>query len=261
MPDRLSKLLNEHGFSFVKMPRPIQVLDLFAKDRKGHLIPIGNITDLFIKKNEDLPDTELNQPVPSEIGGLIDKKVDMKLSMSLLKGFLPHSVGLESAFNSANNISFSFLDANLDSTSLIQLDVFINDAEIQEKSTTYKEQLKDSEIYVVTDVLKSKSFSVEALGANNVSLTLDGPEIEKVVKANANLKRSSEKKAKIIYHGESDLAIGIKAAQIHNNKSWLMPWKDLSFSLRSGQNQSVRGASATASKVQFLNDKFIQIDD
>ncbi len=260
MSDRLSKLLNEHGFSFVKMPRPIQLLDLFAKDSRGHLISIGNITDLFLKKAEPLPENTLNQPVPSEIGGLIDKKVDMKLSINLLKGFLPESVGVESAFSNANNINFSFNDAKLDSTSLIQLDIFINDANIQEKSQTFKDKLKDSEIYVVTDVLKSKSFSVEALGANDTSIALDGPEIEKIIEANAKLKRTSENKAKIVYEGDNNLAIGIRAAQIHNNKSWLMPWKDLSFSLRSGKTHQVRGESAAAPKIDFLNQKFVQIE-
>ncbi len=261
MSDRLSKLLSEHGFNFVKMPRPIHILDLFAKDQTGHLIPVGNITDLFIKKTEELPENKIDQPVPSEIGGLLDKKVDMKLSLSLLKGFLPKSIGFESAFNNANNISFSFLDAQLDSTNLLQLDIFLNDANVQEKSQGYKDRLKDSEIYVVTDVLKSKSFSIEALGSNDASLKIDGPEIEKVVEANAALKRSTENKAKIIYEGDTNLAIGIKAAQIRNNRSWFTPWKELSFSLSSGEINKVRGESASAPQFEFLKDKFIQISD
>lgn len=259
MSDKLSSLLKDHGFSFVKLPRPIQLLDLYSRNTKGHLIRVGSINDLFVQKETSLPANIIDQPVPTEIGGLVDKKVEMKLSMSLLKGFLPNSVGIESAFNNANKISFSFINAKLDSTVLIQLDKFINNADVSENIKTYKDKLMNNEMYVITEVLKSKSFSVEALGANDISVDLDGPEIEKIVKANTNIKRSSGNNAKITYEGDQDLAIGIKAAQIHNDKSWKF-WKEMNFSLRSGSIESIRGESATAPEIQFLKDKYIQID-
>ncbi|MEM1321473.1 MAG: hypothetical protein AAGG75_14550 [Bacteroidota bacterium] len=242
--DNLAAILQQYGFSFVKLPRPnLEVLQLMAKDPEGYLMKIGNIQDLFLQRYMAYPSILEEMPVPQELSDNKSNKTEASVGIKLLSGILPQPASVATAFDSAASIAFSFKDATMDEVNLIQLNKFLNDADVDKNAGGYSDQVTNSEIYIITHVLKSKHFTVEALNSNGLSMDLEGPEIQDVLSANAKLKREKQSSAKMTYESEDPLVFGIKAARlIYNRGSWFWGREKAGFKIEAQPGAIVRSS-------------------
>ncbi|MCB9304812.1 MAG: hypothetical protein H6566_29640 [Lewinellaceae bacterium] len=240
--NNLSNLLKGYGFGFVKTPRAnIELLRLLAKDADGNLNPIGFLSDLFIQYSLPYPDEELDMPIPNELGGLKSTETSASMGLKILGGYFKNPIGLDTAFGKADKIVFSFLDAKTDSVNLIQLDEFINDAQVNSRARTFKERLENDEIFIITDTLKSPSFSVELLDSNNAKVDLNTPEVEKIIEGNTNFQRTKDRVGHFSYVGNEDLVFGVRAVRlIYEKKKWYSK-KEAGFRIEEESGYVVRG--------------------
>ena len=239
--DHLAEILQAYGYGFVKVPSTdIQTLALLVKDPEGYLTSVGTLKDIFERKVLDYPDTEENITVPSRFQGLQDKSTNIDVGLKILAGYFPNPIGLEGVFGHADKISFSFDNVLMDRINLIQLDQFLKDAKVGIKAGYFKDKLEKGELYVITAVLKSSTFSIKALDGSNAKVDLTGPKVKNLIESHANFKHHSEDTGTLQYEGKEQLVFGIKAVRIHYDKPGWWNTKDGSFSIRMEEQVTMR---------------------
>lgn len=236
-----SKILEDSGFGFVRLPRTnIKVLQLLSRDSTGNLWVIGDIEDLFLSKILPLPDKDEDIAIPKKLQGLKSNDSNGSIGLKLIEMFFGGG-SLLGKLNKANKIIFSFEDSRMDSVKLIQLESFINDAGINKTALSFKEQLENGDIFIISDVLKTNKLSIEVLDSADKNLTLSTPEISDLATINANFNFSGKVEGKFSYEGEKPVVYGIRAVQIfYNRKKW---WKKdaAGYTLKPHNTKELRG--------------------
>ena len=109
---------------------------------------------------------------------------------------------------------------------------------------TYTEKLLDSELYVITQVLKSKSFTLSLEKDNSQKAHLDAA-LEELATANASIDRRKENEIVIATQGEAAMAFAFKAVRIiYNKQSWFKFWdkKQAGFTIKNQEGLTLRHA-------------------
>ncbi len=220
--------LQQFGYNLVKLPKPdIYPLQILAKQDNENVYKIGNINDFFMQGDEVAkPAIEKDKTIPNLIEGTYALNLDFKTKLNLLNLW-------KSVFNGANfqaqiknndRLVFSYLNGKItEVNSLANLNAYINDAHINDKKlSTYREELENNELFIITSVLYSNSFSIELIDSNDLNAKADISDSNQVVEIETGLQRKKEKNDKISYKSEdTSLVVGFQAVKlIYNKKFW-----------------------------------------
>jgi len=215
--------LRQMGYTMLSMPSTeITPLLLLVKTSAGE---VGNlnagIEDLFEPVNRALPVISEDIPLPSAISGTetVDLKIDSNLSLlKALTKIFSSNASAQFSLEQKKNVKFKLNNPKKNYVNIIKLDSFIQDARINTSAKSILERLKNSDLYVITEVVKTKSFSFEDEADSKTSARL------------------------IDYEGTDYQAIAIKAYQILYDKSSLFSDRPEGFRIRLADNiKIVRG--------------------
>lgn len=237
MTHSFQKYLEDAGFNLVKLPKDdLTPLQLLSREKAG-LERIGNIDDLFIRGDYPKPPIHYNVSVPDELKGANDSLVKAKAGLKFLDKFLEFlgikGGGANASLEDQENLNFEFIDPELDEVLKLKLDSYINNAKILDTSKTYVERLKEGNIYVITQVIKSKGILITSGKENKVDVDMALPEVKNAISGEFQISRSNNKNLEVRYNGPKKLVFAVQAAR-------LIYHKDGSFRLKSSQGETVR---------------------
>jgi hypothetical protein len=218
--DPFITFLKTIGYNAIRLPRadvrPLQVLVRSGKDLQW----LGDLPQLFVG-GASVPTTKADEvaaDVSGERSGELSLGVGLSLLGSLIGAMGGGKLGLDVAYKGAKSITFEFADVLRDSVSIIDLDKYLGDADIDPSLVTVQQMLEADSVHVITAAIKSKKFGVESKQSSGTTFDVDVPVIKGVVGGNVKVGASSQKAAKLTYEGPTPLVFGFQAVQLFYDK-------------------------------------------
>lgn len=215
----LVKALSDLHFSPITLPSSsIQLLDVVEKNDKGGYSRTTKIDTLFdydVVKNP-LPQAQ-NGVLPQAINQKFPTTIDAEIGLSLLQTWIGQLAGVSFNFNiahkEAKTVEIQFLNTEEERVDIADLNTFLDNCQLKTVAKAYQEKVKNNEIYVMVSLLKSNSFSIKVLDAQNNTINL-GANQEQIGSAKIKYNISSDNQTLTTYQGEMPLVFGVKCYQI-----------------------------------------------
>ena len=209
--------LKNAGYSVVRIPKAdIQPLQILI-DEKGILKPMGDLSSILKAGQVSIPEVTKNTSM-ANISGTKTSDLSAGIGISILGNIIGamggSKLGLDLKFERARTVAFEFLNVLEDSVAIVNLDQYLADADVNPLSRYVAELLEADEIYVTTATIKSNKFSVEAKQKNNSSVTVEIPEIQKIIGGNIQVSGNSKNTAKVTFEGKIPLVFGFQAIKL-----------------------------------------------
>jgi hypothetical protein len=229
--DPFLQTLKHLNYNVVRLPRvnirPLQILEKRGND----LVILGDVPDLFIPGDKPLPEVTPDQP-SIDLSGSRSRNLDLSVGLTLLGGILGAMTGsnlkLNAGFKNAKSVAFEFdnvLATTLDKQ--INLMKFIAAARIDESAPPAARLAKNSQIFIITDTIKSRKFTVEAFKSNGVEADVDVPVIKSVASGTGKVTVKGESRSKVSFEGEAPLVFGFKAVRVEFENGKLKNFVDV----------------------------------
>jgi hypothetical protein len=210
--------LKSFGYNPIRLPRvnftPLSVMSKSGKE----LTWLGSVTDLFISPAWTVPPAvTLNQP-SSSIAGQRSGDLSLGVGISILGGLIAalggNTLGLHTAYQSAKTITFEFPDVLNDYIAPAQLDSYLGNSDVNPASVTLSAMLDADDIYIITNVVKSSKYTIEAKDSRGISVAVDVPVLEQAIGANLKIAGTSAGNTKVNYEGKTPLVFGFQAVRL-----------------------------------------------
>jgi hypothetical protein len=232
----MQNFLQEFGYDTVQLPK--EGINPFAILRKGAAGAdrIGNLAG-SITENEQEKFPPIADAATANINGKKIMQTDFHSGIELLKSLLANlgshaPAGLDIVFKKARSISFAATNTICTRVDLLSLQSFVNHP--GNKEIVDDIILNNGTVYIITEILKTNTFSVEAHDESNQKIALNIPEIKGIIQGDIGINHSSDKENNIAITGANRLTYGYKAVKIERHRaSTLKFWQktDLKFSL------------------------------
>lgn len=244
----LKSHLEEQGYLFVALPKPdlapLQILTAFEGDLEEYG---GKLLDLFEPDEAPIPVRERNLP---EFSGQQLLQTDWSSGADLLSGlfkiFRQKEDKLQASLSGMKGLLLSFAYENVEEELVNEqaLENFLAGA-IPKKEGFQRsvERLRDSELYVITRVLRSNRFTVTLDCQREDQGKLDAA-VADIIDAHASIERKQGNSFSLITEGEQPFVFACRAAQvIYNKKPWYQFWEKekAGFRIEKRQGMVVRG--------------------
>lgn len=215
------QILRKAGYCWVTVPdNYIAPLQLLKKGKGGAVNQLNtSIETIFSANTFALPAISPDVELTGEMAGeeIVDLKVqsDVSILQSLLKIF---SKNANADFNYQNNETarFRLIDPKRNFIDIGKLDYFIGDAEMVTAAKTLVKNLKDDELYVITDIVKAKGFTLESLADKKAGAAVDIGTV--AADAGASFERSTSTKAILNQNGDTYITVAVRAYRIYYDK-------------------------------------------
>lgn len=210
------------GFIFLAMPvNNVKPLDLLFKSDNGTVTRLNSsIEKLFLPVNSLPPLVGAEKNLPNTISCEEQLSLAVESNIKLLEGLKKLlKVGVEGGFSldKSEVYTYTIIDAKHQYVDFTDIDYYIHDNPLNEKLETFSEGLKKDDMYVVTEIIKSKSFVISRASSGktkaNAEITAEGLA---TVEASAGGQQSKENKYE--YHDEEYLVLAVKAIRILYDK-------------------------------------------
>lgn len=264
----IKNLLKEHGYSLVALPKAdISPLQLLSKETGYVSFLGGTVQTLFTADEAGVPHVERDAEVNS-IQGETSLSFDLEGGISFLENIfkvigINHTYKLGSLKGSTNlknadSVVFSFSNPKEDRIDLLGLDKFLNGSIPQEKAfKSYVKRLKESDLYVISAVLKSTDFSIEVFDSNATYVDISA-DVKSIVDVDGKVSRDRDSEYKIQYKGDKPFVFALKAVQVlYDKPKWFEFWnkEEAYFRIKNQESLVVRGDE---SEIYYLEiDNFI----
>jgi hypothetical protein len=232
--------LRRMGYTVLAIPtKNVAPLQLLVKTSKGVVESLNaRIDDLFEPVNIAIPALSEDMDLPDEISSMESLDLSITSHLNLLRGlskYLPADFSGSLTAGKDKNYSFKLNHPKKTYINQIKLDAFIHDAELNKSAKGILEQLKDDDIYVITEVLKAKSFTIDEENANKTESSLNAS-VDTLGEVKSQVNMNKEKSKLLEYNGEHYLTFGIKASRIQYNKGSFFSSKPAGFRLRTADD-------------------------
>jgi hypothetical protein len=234
----LTSLLKNLGYNAVLLPREgIVPLNILVK-RQRKLNEVGTIGDLIKNTDRDLPritsdlqTANFSKEWSSSVD--VDAGIDFLSNIFSGLGIGIDKISLENAFKRTKKMSFSFEDVREDKIREIDLERYIVSGNVDPDSRVFKKKLFQDDLYVITSILKSKTFSVSSKTETDNEAKIDVPVIEQLLEGNLSVTTDTDKSSVMKCEGEKDLIFGFRAVQLIYDKNELADLKNTNIVMRS----------------------------
>lgn len=272
--DKLIQLIKEKGFNPVLTPRDdIKPLQILVKSKEGLFAWINDILgdneltltgdtlkDVF---DADDPNPEIKKSeLTSGISGTKSSKVELEAGVELAMFFLKakdnsvsdedRKAALKTALESMKEVSFSIDgDTFKYGVTWSSIESFLYGSTVKEKLPTLKKMILKDQIYIITHVLSSNSFTFNDANSSSASLEARLPEIKAMLEGDFKGAVSLSESSGIKYNGEKQMVFGVQAVQLYaeekNGK--------ISYHIKSKDDFKVRGEE------DFRVEKVYELED
>ncbi len=207
--------LNKLGYNVVRLPRAgIAPMDVLGREDR-RVERLGNLGQIW---SSPLP---MPQPKPAEPASSINGRhtEDLKLSvgMRILEGILAGMGAalpqLNFAYQHARSVQFTFAEVHLISVDPFELGRYLAAGDLDSRNPFVAHYFDDegSEAFVITEVLRSDTFTLIAKDESGSEAGVDVPAIQRAVGAKVSVSRSGSRTTELVYRGKQPLVFGFKA--------------------------------------------------
>ena len=205
--------LKPYRFTAVELPRrDVAPGDVVFRSNGAFDQKVGNLPMLFSSAT-GMPATTSGEPTGS-IARSFEKKVEAGLGLKILGalfgGGASSKLGADLEAKHARSLSVTYEDVTQDSLAVLELQSWLERAEIQ-TSRQATDWLNDDKLAAVTAVLRTAKLSIVATRENGVAIELNVPEIQGIVGADAKVSAQSSDSSKITFTGKEPIAFGFQA--------------------------------------------------
>ena len=226
----LKNLLSDYGYNLVALPKEdIVPLLLLYKNNDAVSSVNSPLQKLFKTADAAPPDIEKDKVV-ADIEGTASVIFDAEAGVNMLDWLLQKlkmgKLAGKLKLDATNKVTISYENILEDSVDLLDLDNFISGSEPDSANfNTFRKKLEDSELYVVSAVLKSNSFSVMVEDENGQSLNVDAT-VKGVVDVNVDVSHNKNNAITLKHNTAAPIAFAFKAQQIvYDHKKWWQLFK------------------------------------
>lgn len=143
--------------------------------------------------------------------------VDAEVGLSLLQTWIGQLAGasfnFDIAHKEAKTVEIQFLNTEEERVDIADLNTFLDNCQLKTVAKAYRLKVLNNEIYVMVSLLKSNSFSIKVLDAQNNTIDLGAKQTE-IGSAKVKYNTSSDNQTLTTYEGEMPLVFGVKCYQI-----------------------------------------------
>ncbi len=227
----LKNVLKEQGYEMIALPKEgLKPLQLLLKSGNELREYGGTLLDLFEPDEAGLP---VKKRSTSDLSGQKVLATDANAGLDLLKQLF-QALGLKESvidgqlsIGSHYNLSFSFENIKEESVPLIGLDNFIRGALPKKAGFQASiDRLKSSELYIITLLLKSDTFSIDFTSDRDIGGEMKGA-LEKLAKMEAKIAHTKDNQLSLTVPEGRELAFAFRAVRIlFNRKRWFEFWQN-----------------------------------
>jgi hypothetical protein len=211
--DKSVDYLQKLGYNVVHHPREgVGPLHLIGRQGKT-TADLGTLEGMLVEPVPPVPAAETDQAA-ADINGQESSKLEMALGVNILGaliGAMGGTLGVNTKYTNARKISFVFESVLADRIAPIQIDRFLREGEIDAESPLIHEYiLGNGELFVITDVIKSKKFTVRYEASDEVEARVDVPVVEELVGGKVQVSTSGEMQSVVSFTGSDPLVFGFR---------------------------------------------------
>jgi len=216
--------LKDGGYNLLRLPKSdFPPLMLLAREGERDLNRMGHIKELLVGAETPAVQTDVQA---AGISGRHTNTLSLSLGLDLLGTILGAmgggQVGLNTEFKNVQGLSFEFPSVLSDRVDVIALDKYLVKAQVTQDARYVSQLLNVDELYVVTDVIKSKKFTIGTSGNDSVSANVSVPAVQQIVGAKVKVSGESEQSARVSFEGDVPLVFGFQARRlIYDGGSYL----------------------------------------
>ncbi|NJL13157.1 MAG: hypothetical protein HC913_09270 [Microscillaceae bacterium] len=211
-------IIHKLGYTWVALPKPdLLPLSILERTEKGFFKKIfggqdsaeslsAGIFDLFPKKTERGTYPKINpaQEIPGFKGhDILESGTGLKLDAFKKTGTA------EAKLSQAKKLLYSFEQPKRIDTNAVLLEEYLNLHKKPENLSGFMEKVHQGSIYVVTEVLQTTAFTLQAIHDTDASLELSA---EKIAELSQSLKKEQDNQ--LTYESEIPVTFALKAYKI-----------------------------------------------
>ena len=244
----LKTQLSDKGYNLVALPKediaPLLLLYKNGDDVSSVESPVqklfktGDSAPPTIEKDKIVIGMDGEANITYDAGGGINMLdwLLKKLNMGQLEGKLK--------LNGTNTVRICYENVMEDKVSLLNLDNFISMSEPDTKGfNTFKDKLENSELFVVTAILKSNKFSIVVEDENGQAVNIAAA-VKNIVDVTVDVSHNKNNQITLKHDSAVPLAFAFKAQQIlYNQKKWWQFFKseEANFHLKDLKGTTLKG--------------------
>lgn len=215
--DPATTYLQRLGFNVIRHPDAGLAPMKLVGRRAGETRLLGDLQQLIEETEQRLPEWKKDIEA-AEISGQSTSSLKASLGIQILGdliGALGGNIGVKAAYEQAKRVTFTFGDVVKDRVMPLDVGQYLCDAEIDFGNKVLREYVLGSgQLFVITEIVKSKSFTVEASSKSGGSLELEVPVVNDLVGAEVEVSGEAETSSKITYDGKDRLPFGFQVFEI-----------------------------------------------
>ncbi|MEO6683681.1 MAG: hypothetical protein ABIN48_12740 [Ginsengibacter sp.] len=227
----LKNILSDYGYNLVALPKEdISPLMLLYKNDQSVSSVESTVDNLFAIADAPLPVVTKNKTVTNIDGNasvIFDSEGGISMLDWLLKTLKMGKFSAKTEIDATHKVKITYENVKEDKVDLLALDNFISGSDpVEGKFNSFKEKLKDSELYVINNILKSNSFSIAVEDSNGTKVDIDAT-IKGIVDANVNISRNKNNDITLKNtNSDTYIVFAFKSQQIkYDQKKWWQLFK------------------------------------
>lgn len=227
--------LNRIGYNVIRLPRtgmdPLQVLGC---ERGKSPEPLGTLRTVWSSQIAVPP---VQEGDAASVSGQSTNEIKLSVGLKILEGVLG-AMGasvpqVKTSYSRAKTVRFEFKDPQIRKIDPLIVGNYLAAGDLKDNNPVVERYLFEdqTQAFIVTEVLYSKSIRVVALESSSVGAEVDVKAVQDSIGANVDVKSNSSDEGDLVYTGKSALAFGYKAHEIafdgvHWSVRRLYPSKD-----------------------------------
>lgn len=177
--DRSVNYLKSLNLNTVRHPEEnVAPLDLIGEYRGARAI-IGTLDQLVDNATAPLPDVRTG--AAANVSGQRTSKLPISVGLDILGNILAAlggNLGIKAAYDGSRKMEFTFLNVERDRANQIAIGDYVGSGDVRWDHIILQKYLFGAgNLYVITEVVKSKEIGVTAFKSDNSSVSLDIPTI------------------------------------------------------------------------------------
>lgn len=226
--------LRDADFIMVINPRgDISPLDLLSKSGDG-IQPLNSPAyELFLTQSQAPPAIrERAMSDKTDTEEVLDLNIESHAKLlDKLSSLLHSNISADFSFQKQRRLIVKLLKPVNSYVSEVALDTFLQSAQLNDAAAGTINKLNEGELYIITETIKSKSFSIEEEKDEHLSLNTNVG-VHDIADASANVSSNKGRKELVKHNSDTELVFAIKAKQIFYDKPGLFSKKKGIFKLR-----------------------------
>lgn len=215
--DKYVTFLNQFGYNVIRHPRVgITPLTLIGR-QSGTVALLGDLAQLIEKSSQPRPKvmTDLDAaPLKGQQSSALDAAIGLNLLGSFI-GALDGNPALKGQYKSAKKITFQFDDVLCDRALPASIGEFLTNSVVNADSPLFEQYVMgNGDLFVITEVVKARSFTVSAEKNTGGELAVDVPVVKELLGGKISVNPSNASASAIQYGGEKFLAFGFTAFRL-----------------------------------------------